>query len=91
MRVGVVGETPSLTGESTGETHRVLEQTQAHLPRNQHQKGYNPLVGSKGSDRKWGKSQASSIVNSVTSLPHTVPQHSKVGCPILVNTQDSAP
>ena len=33
------GETPSLTGEFIGETHRVLECTQAHPPRNQHQKG----------------------------------------------------
>ena len=34
-----VGETPSLTKEFIGETHRVLECTQTHLPRNQHQKG----------------------------------------------------
>ena len=34
-----VGETPSLTGEFVGETHRVLELTQNHPPRNQHQKG----------------------------------------------------
>ena len=33
------GETPSLTGEFVGETHRVLECTQAHPPGNQHQKG----------------------------------------------------
>ena len=33
------GETPSLTGELVGETHRVLEHTQTHLPGNQHQKG----------------------------------------------------
>ena len=33
------GETPSLTGEFTGETHRVLEPTQTHAPRNQHQEG----------------------------------------------------
>ena len=37
--VTVVGETPSLTGGFTGETHRVLEHTQTHPPRNQHQKG----------------------------------------------------
>ena len=34
----MVGETPSLTGEFIGETHRVLECTQAHPPTNQHQK-----------------------------------------------------
>ena len=37
--VEVGGETPSLTGEFLGETHRVLEYTQAHPPGNQHQKG----------------------------------------------------
>lgn len=30
---------PSLTGELAGETDRVLEHTQTHLPGNQHQKG----------------------------------------------------
>ena len=39
MRVEAVGETPSLTGEFTGETHRVLEHTQNHPPGNQLQKG----------------------------------------------------
>ena len=33
------GETPSLTGEFAGETHRVLEHTQTRPPGNQHQKG----------------------------------------------------
>ena len=33
------GETPSLTGEFTGETHRVPERTQAHPAGNQHHKG----------------------------------------------------
>ena len=32
------GETPSLTGEFVGETHRVLEGTRTHRPKNQHQK-----------------------------------------------------
>ena len=35
----MVGETPSLTGEFTGETNRVLECTQTHPLGNQHQKG----------------------------------------------------
>ena len=39
MGVVVEVETPSLTGEFIGETHRVLEATQTHPPRNQHQKG----------------------------------------------------
>ena len=38
MVVEVAGETPSLTGEFVGETHRVLEHTQTHPPGNQHQK-----------------------------------------------------
>ena len=37
--VEAAGETPSLTGEFIGETHKVLERTQNHLPRNQHKKG----------------------------------------------------
>ena len=39
MRVEVVGDTPSLTGEFIEETHRVLEHTQNHPLRNEHQKG----------------------------------------------------
>ena len=40
MGVVVVGELPSLTGGSLGETHRALECTHTHhLRRNQHQKG----------------------------------------------------
>ena len=52
--VGVVveGETPSLTGEFIGETHRVLRCTQTYPPANQHLKGHNLLVGSEGSGRK---------------------------------------
>ena len=34
-----VGETPSLTGEVIGETHRGLERAQAYPPGKQHQKG----------------------------------------------------
>ena len=33
------GEIPSITGEFIGETHRVLQSTQTHQPRNQHQEG----------------------------------------------------
>ena len=39
MVVAVAGETPSLTGEFVGETHRVLEYIEAHTCGNQHQKG----------------------------------------------------
>ena len=37
--VALAGETPGLTGQFIGETHRVLECTQTHPPRNQHWKG----------------------------------------------------
>ena len=37
--IAAVVETPSLTGEFIGETHRVLEHTQTHPPGTQHQKG----------------------------------------------------
>ena len=50
VRVEAAGETPSLTGEFVGETHRILECAQNHPPWNQHQKGPNLLVGSRGSE-----------------------------------------
>ena len=46
---------------------------------------------SRGRDQKWGESQASSIVPSLTPPPHTVPQNNQVGCPTLVNIEDSTP
>ena len=58
MRVLKRGETLNLTGEFVGEAHRILECTQTQPPRNQHLKGYNPFVGSEGSDGKWGQSGA---------------------------------
>ena len=39
MGVVAVGEIPSITGEFTGETHRVLEYTQTDPHGNQHLKG----------------------------------------------------
>ena len=47
MGVAAVGETPSLTGDFIGETHRVLVHRQTYLLRNQHQKGSIclPVVG----------------------------------------------
>ena len=74
--VGVVvgQETPSLTGEFFGEARGILECTQAHPPVNQHLKWPNLIVGSEGSDRKWGESRASSSdwsVRSLTPPPHT--------------------
>ena len=86
----MAGEIPSLTGESIGEAHRILENTQAHPCRNQHLKGHNPLVESEGSDRKWGRSQVIGIVPSLTPPLHTAPQHSKVGCWALANAKGPA-
>ena len=54
----VVGETPSLTGEPIGEINGVSECTQTHPLGNQHLKGQNLLVGSKGSEGKWTESKA---------------------------------
>ena len=39
MGIAAAGESPNLTGEFIGDTHRVLEYTQTHQPGNQHQKG----------------------------------------------------
>ena len=39
MGVEVTGNSPRLTGEFVGETHRVLECTQTHSPGKRHQKG----------------------------------------------------
>ena len=67
-----VGETPSLTGEFVGETHRVQERTQNHPTKNPHQKGPNCLQVA-GEILKTSESQASSIVPSMTPPPHTAP------------------
>ena len=48
-----VGETLSLTGEVVGETHRVLERTQTHLLRKQHQKGLICLWVAEGVTENW--------------------------------------
>ena len=84
--VAAVGETPSLTGEFVGETHRVLECTQTHPPGNQHQKGPICLWVVGEVTKSSTKTQASSTVPSQTPLPHTVPQCSNVGCPNLAST-----
>ena len=39
MGFEAVGETSSLTGEFVRETHRILEHTEDHPPKNHHQKG----------------------------------------------------
>ena len=47
----VAEETPSLTGEVVGETHRGLEHAQAHPPTQESApEGPSLIVGSRGSD-----------------------------------------
>ena len=80
----VVGETPSLTGESIGETHRVLERMQTHPLGNQHQKGPICLWVAREVTESHSRG-ASGIVPSHTPPPHKAPQHSYVDCLKLVN------
>ena len=56
MGIGKAAEYPSLTGESVGEAHMVLEGIQTNPPGNQYLKGHNPLMGSEENDGKWGES-----------------------------------
>ena len=77
------GETPSLTGEFVGETYRVLEGTQNHPLRNQHQKGPICLWVAGEVIQSQQKAEHCSLLDPPT---HTAPQHSEVGCPALVNT-----
>ena len=68
-----MGETSILTGEFTGETHRVLEGTQTHPPGSQHQKG--PIcLWVAGEVTEYWQSPASGIVSSLTLLYHTAPK-----------------
>ena len=77
------GETPSLTGELVGETHRVLEHTQTHLPGNQHQKGPICLwvVEEVTGSQLRCKQEA---LFPLGPLPYI--QRHNAGCPILVST-----
>ena len=68
MGVEAVGETPILTGEIFGETHRVLEWTQMHLPRELAPEGPNLLVGSGGSDS--GQKAEQVALFPLGPLPH---------------------
>ena len=48
--------------------------------------GCQSLMERGGSDWKWGKSQTSCIVPSLTTHPHTPPQSNEVVCTTLANT-----
>ena len=86
--VGVEGvaKTPSLTGEVVGETHRVLERTQTHPPRNQHQKG--PICLWAAGEVTESRGELSKRHCSLSDPPpHTASQcGNAVGCPALGNT-----
>ena len=68
------GETPILTGEFIGETHRVLECTQTHPPRNQHQKGPICLWVVGEVTENWQRVEQAALVPLIP-LPYT--QHHK--------------
>ena len=77
MGISAVGETPSLTGEFVGESHRVLEMYTSPHTRESPPEGPNLLVGTGVSDWKPAESQTSRIVPSWTPPPHTAPQCSE--------------
>ena len=80
-----VGETPSLTGEFTGETHRGLECTQTHSLGKQHQKGPPCLwVAEEVTENR--QSGASAIATYQILPPHTALQSSHEHYLALVNT-----
>ena len=82
--VGIVavGETPSLTEEYVGETHRVLNCVQTHLPANQHLNGTNRLWEVRNVTESGTRAQQAALSHP----PHTAPRCSKEGFPTLVNT-----
>ena len=92
--VEVAGETPSLTREFVGETDRVLEHTQNHPPRNQHQKGLiclwvaeevteSQLRAEQAALSLLGPSPTYSATTQLCELPH--PGKYLRLCPLLYN------
>ena len=63
------GEAPSLTGEFVGDTHRVLEHTQTHSPRNQHQKGPICLWVAEEVTESWQRAEQVALF-PLWPLPH---------------------
>ena len=66
----MVRETPSLTGEVVGETHRDLERTQTHPPRNQLQKGLICLWVAGEVIENWQRAEQAALF-ALGPLPHT--------------------
>ena len=54
-------KSPSLTDESVGEAHGMLEHTQSHASASHHVKGQNPLVGSKKSDERRARTEQEAL------------------------------
>ena len=81
----LVGETPRLTGEFTGETYVVLEHTETHPPGYQHHKGPICFWVAREVTESWPRAEQRALF-PLGPLLHTVPQCSEVGHPALVNT-----
>ena len=79
--VVVVGETTCHTGEFFAETHRVLECTQTHPLRNQHQKGPICLWVMGEVTENWPRAEQTALFPLDPS-----PTYSAMGCPMLSNT-----
>ena len=91
MRVEVAGETPSLTGEFVGGTHRVLESTQNPHTWESAQKGPVCLWVAEEVIESQLRAEQVALLPLGPLPPHTASQHSDVGCPTLVNTYVSTP
>ena len=75
-----VGETPSLTGEFVGETHRALEHTQTHPPENQHQKGPICLWVAGEVTERWPRAEQAALF-PLRPLPHIQHHMQQSGLP----------
>ena len=72
--------------EFIGETHRVPESTQNHLPWNQYQKGPIGLWVVEEVTKSHLRAEQAALFSLGPLPPHTAPQCREVGCPTLVNT-----
>ena len=86
-----VGETPSLIGEFSGETHRGLERAQAHSPGNQHQKGTICFWVVEEVTENWQSKQHCSLLDpsstySITMQPRGLPHPCEPKAPPLYIT-----
>ena len=83
--VMAMGETPSLTREFFGEAHSVLEQTQTHPPKNQHQKGPIYLwVAGKVTERR-SRAEQGALLPLGPSPTYSATTH-QLGCSAMANT-----